>query len=312
MASLFILLATLMLSSASSGASEQAAIERQVEALLAPGRDFLDVKLEADAMVDPSIAIAEGKAAIDELAAALLPMAKDARTSTEKLLVLRRFFHESGPWNGFRPFAYDLKDPLGKNLSTKLLTRYVRTRLGNCVTMPMLAMILGRRMGLKMTLALAPSHVFIKFTDDAGKIWNIEATSGLGSVRDAWIRQEIPMGDRAIEEGIYLKPLTETENAALAAILLIEHSVKVAKRPEDAAVTANVLLRHNPRDLTALLWRGTAHSLILKRDVIDTYSDLRSLPPDVKAYADALLGQNLADFAAAEALGWTEQDGIKK
>ena len=312
---LFSILLALAVSSASPGAAQSPGnnegLEQRVEALLAPGRDFLDVKLVVDAMVEPTVTMFEGKTAI-ELTAALLPMAKDAHTSIEKLLVLRRFLYQSGPWNGFRPFAYDMKDPLGKNLTNKLLTRYIQTRLGNCVTMPMLALILGRRMGLKMTLALAPHHVFIKLTDDAGKIWNLEATSGLGSTRDVWIRHELPMTDKAVQEGIYLRPLSEPENAAVAATLLIEHDMRAANRPEDAIVTANVLLRHNPRDATALIWRGAAHALFLRRNVVNIYPDLEHLPPEIKTYADALLQQNLADFAAAEALGWTEKDGIKQ
>lgn len=310
-----ILLALAVSTASLSGAQSpqnNEGLEQRVEALLAPGRDFLDVKLTVDAIVKPSVTIGEGKAAVDELTAALLPMAKDARTAIEKLLVLRRFLYQTGPWNGFRPFAYDMKDPLGKNLSNKLLAHYIRTRLGNCVTMPMLALILGRRIGLKMTLALAPHHVFIKLTDDAGRVWNIEATSGLGSTREAWIRKELPMTDKAVQEGIYLRPLSETENAALVVTFLIERDMKAANRPEDAIATANVLLRHNPRDATALIWRGSAYHVFLKRNVIDVYSDLGALPSEIRAFADALYMNNQADFAAAEALGWTEWDGIKQ
>ncbi len=177
--------------------------------------------------------------------------------------------------------------------------------------MPMLALILGRRMGLKMTLAVAPLHVFIKFTDDAGKVWNLEATSGLGSTRDMWIRQELPMTDRAIEEGIYLRPLSEAENAGLAVRLLVEHEMQ-ARRAENVIAATNIILRFNPRDAITRVWRGSAYSLKLRQEVVNVYPDLSRLPPDVKIYADALLQQNLADFAAVEALGWTELDGIKK
>lgn len=137
-----------------------------------------------------------------------------------------------------------MADPLGRNPANKLLTRYIRTRLGNCVTMPLLATILGRRIGLKMTLAAAPLHVFVKYTDDSGTVWNLEATSGLGFTRDIWYRKELPMTDSAIGSGIYLRPLSEEENVALMATSLIEHDMKITHRPENAIIIADVILRH--------------------------------------------------------------------
>ena len=290
--------------------SQPPSLETQIEALFAPGRDLLDVKLTVDRMVEPSADPDEGRKAVDALAAELLPMAEGIKTSHGKLQVLRRFLYRSGPWNGYRPFSYDMTDTLGKNPVNKLLTHYVRTRLGNCVTMPILAMILGRRMGLKMTLAAAPFHIFVKYTDDDGKLWNLEATSGLGFTRDLWYRKELPMTDQALAKGIYLRPLSEEENAALMATFLIEHEMR-AKQPENAIAAAGTILRHNPRDANLYLWRGSAYALILRRDVVARFPDPGSLPPEMRAYADALYYQNQVSFAQAEALGWTEQDGIK-
>jgi len=65
-----------------------------------------------------------------------------------------------------------------------LLQRYLTTRRGNCITMPILFLALGQRLGLTMTLAEAPLHVFVKYTDDDGAVWNLEATSGGGVTRD--------------------------------------------------------------------------------------------------------------------------------
>ncbi|CAN5243709.1 transglutaminase family protein [soil metagenome] len=283
--------------------------EAQIERLFAPGRDLLDIKLAVDAMVDPSITAPKGRAAFEALAAALKALSAEAKGSNAKLNVLRRFLTESGPWNGGRPFSYDMADPLGTNPANKLLARYIDTRLGNCVTMPMLAMLLGRRIGLTMTLAVAPSHVFVKYTDDAGAVWNLEATSGLGFTRDVWYRRNLPMTDAAVAKGTYLRALSDEENAALMATLLVEHHL-AAKRPDEAIAAANVILRHAPRDAYVLAKRGSAYALKLRRDVIALYPDLGALPLDIRLYADGLYRNNQADFAAAEALGWTEREGI--
>lgn len=303
-----------LLGSASTPAAElpkPATPEAKIEALFTPGRDVLDIKLAVDAMADPSAGIAEGRAAIDGLAASLLPMAAGAQGSNAKLQVLRRFLYVSGPWNGGRPFSYDMSDPRGAKPVNRLLTHYVRARLGNCITMPMLAMILGRRIGLKLTLAVAPFHVFNKYTDDAGTVWNLEATSGLGFTRDAWYRLQLPMTDAAVAKGTYLRALSEDENVALMAMLIVEHDM-AAKQPEAAIAAVNVILRHDPDNAIGLVWRGSANALRLRRDVFPLIQALGFLPPEMSAYAEALSANNLADFTAAEALGWTEQDGIKQ
>jgi hypothetical protein len=59
-----------------------------------------------------------------------------------------------------------------------MLSTYVRTRKGNCVSMPVLFLIVADRIGLKVRLAAAPLHLFVRYTDAAGADHNLEATSG--------------------------------------------------------------------------------------------------------------------------------------
>jgi Transglutaminase-like superfamily len=285
--------------------------DAQVEALFTPGRDLFDVKLAVDALVDPSADTASIRAQMDELVATLLPMAAGVRGDHNKLKVLRKFLYESGPWNGNKPFAYDMTDRFGKKLENKQIGTYLRTRLGNCVSMPILVTILGRRMGLKMTLALAPFHTFVKFSDETGREWNLEATSGAGYTRDLWVRKENPMSDVAVAKGTYLRALSDEEAKAELATLLIEDDM-IKGRFSQAAVTSTVILRHFPTLVSAMIWRGSALARILDRDILPHYQTRREMPPDVQAFADNLYTQNRLDFAAAEALGWTENEGEKQ
>lgn len=148
---------------------DRATLAEKVELLFTPGRDLADVKLSVDALANPATDIAAGRKAIDDMIVALQKMAAGSRTSFEKLAVLRRFVYEGGSWNNYRPFAYDMADPLGSNPVNRQIAKYISSRLGNCVTMPQLFMILGQRLGLNMTLSLAPLHSFVKFTDDEGR-----------------------------------------------------------------------------------------------------------------------------------------------
>jgi tetratricopeptide (TPR) repeat protein len=88
-------------------------------------------------------------------------------------------------------------------------------RLGTCVTIPVLYVAIGRRLGYPVHLALAKGHVFARWQQDHGETVNIEATNlGLTTHPDshyrAWPR---PISDA--EAADYLRPLTPDEERGL-------------------------------------------------------------------------------------------------
>ncbi len=280
----------------------------EVQDLFQERLDLLEVKLAVDHIVDPTTDLASSRATIDQMAADVLRMAGENAGSAQKLEALKRYLYESGEWNQHRPFTYDLGDPLGENPANRLLQRYLDTRQGNCITMPILFLALGQRLGLKMTLAQAPLHVFIKYTDDAGSTWNLEATSGGGFTRDLWYRQKLPMSDEAVANGTYLRALDHEEAVALIASFLVEHHL--AEGQFEAAIsTADVILQHSPDFAYLLVKKGSAYGSLLRRELAGKYPQASDIPPDLKAKADRWYGENLAAFAQAEALGWRPQDG---
>ena len=118
------------------------------------------------------------------------------------------------------------------------------------------------------------------------------------------------MTDKAVEAGTYLRALTRQETSGIMASFLVEHFMQ-AGRYEDAVIAADIILRHHPRSAYVLAKKGSAYALLLRRDIIAKYANASEMTPEIRAYADALYAQNLAAFAQAEALGWTEKDGIK-
>ncbi|HTU64637.1 MAG TPA: hypothetical protein VMF52_01700, partial [Steroidobacteraceae bacterium] len=86
--------------------------------------DLAKTKLAIDALVDPSIdadgSLAELARMTDDIRRIAGPRAGDR----ERLTTLRDYLYTAGQWNDARPFVYDLDDPLGRNVSTKLLTNY--------------------------------------------------------------------------------------------------------------------------------------------------------------------------------------------
>ena len=92
---------------------------------------------------------------IDRLVDAARQMAGPNPIDSYKLAAIRRAIYVAGPWNYNRAFSYDLSDPFGKVPANRLLSTYIRTRKGNCVSMPILFMIVADRMGLNVHLATA-------------------------------------------------------------------------------------------------------------------------------------------------------------
>lgn len=283
-------------------------LQAKTEALFASDRDLLDVKLSVDSMVDPATNPQAVTSMVDRMADDVKAMAGEGAKSAETLAVLKRYLYESGAWNGNRPFQYDLDDPLGEKPANRLLQRYLTTRRGNCITMPMLMTFVGQRLGLKMTLAEAPLHVFVKYTDDDGTMWNLEATSGGGFTRDVWYRQKLPMSDMAVANGVYLRPLSHEEATALIASFVVEHHIEAGEF-ENAIAVSDVLLRHYPGFAYGLVKKGSAYSGLLRRELAGKYTRVEDIPVDLKVKADYWYAQNMQAFAKAEAMGWRPQDG---
>jgi regulator of sirC expression with transglutaminase-like and TPR domain len=285
-------------------------LEAKLESLFTPGRDLAGIKFTVDQMADPAADIAAAKANLEHLTTELRQMAAGSHGSVERLSVLKRLTYEPGPWNDNRAFAYDMDDPLGKRPENRYLHNYPASRKGNCITMPILFVILGERIGLDLTFAEAPQHLLVKYTDDNGAVWNLEPTSGGGFTRDSHYRKNLPMTDKAIEAGTYLRALSKGESVAIVASLVAERYLN-AGRYEDAIIAVNALMRHSPRSVYLMLLKGAAYAQILRRDIIEKYKHMSDITPEVRAYAETLHAENLAAFAQAEALGWTERDGLK-
>lgn len=297
-----ILLAFVLIGSTSASAD----IRSDVEAIFA--QDMLQVdlaraKLELDRLATPSVDVEAELERIDAMTAEVGAMIPPGAGAWAKVEALRRYLYEAGPWNGNRPFGYDMSDPYGQLPQNKLLADYLADRQGNCVTMPILMIVLGQRIGLDITAASAPLHVLVKFRDDAGVLWNLEATSGGLPARDQHYRELLPISDRALETGIYLQPLTREEVVAVLAEVVIEDQIRRG-RHMDAMAVADIALDHYPLFVQAMVRRGSAAFLILKQDFEAKYPSLKAVPESERPRLDYLLSINQTMFDKAENLGW--------
>ncbi len=242
---------------------------------------------------------------IDRLVDAARQMAGPNPTDAYKLSAIRKAIYVAGAWNYNRAFEYDRADPFGKVLTNRLLSTYIRTRKGNCVSMPILFLIVADRMGLNVHLATAPLHLFVRYTDPQGVDHNLEATSGGHEARTEWYRENLPMTNRAIESGVYMRTLTKRETIAEMATTVMDYLLD-EHRYQEAIEVADVILAVLPRDAYTMVKKGSAFAGQLQVEFIDKYPNPALIPSTLRPRYQMLAAANEKAFKDAEALGWQE------
>jgi regulator of sirC expression with transglutaminase-like and TPR domain len=299
------LLSGLLAFGSASAAEPPSASLRPLEALLqrpAEEIDLLEAKLVVDQLIAPDTDPAAVRRQIEALVTRARARIPAGASNLDKLNVLLATLYEPGPWNVGKPFQYDLDDPFGRNIENKLLSTYLATLKGNCVSMPVLFAIVGQRLGLSVTLATAPNHVMVKYRADDGGWMNVEATAG-GFKYDSSYERETGISAKAIETGIYLRPLSQRESVAVIMSSLMEHYGKVGLQDKRIAV-ADLALKMDPRDVVAMQHKGAAYYLLLQELFVRPYPDPNDIPGHRRDEFFAVSQENLRWYAEAERLGW--------
>ncbi|MCC4588552.1 hypothetical protein LL962_15825 [Xanthomonas sp. NCPPB 1067] len=268
--------------------------------------DYVAAKLVVDSIIDPSTDTAAVRRQVDQWERAVRGNVPANPTARQVLDALLKTLYVPGEWNQGRPFTYDLSDPLGRNPKNKQLATYLATREGNCVSMPILFVILGQRLGLTVTLATAPNHLLVKFADDEQQMWlNVEATAG-GFKYDSSYQRETGITEAALDNGLYLRPLLPHEGAGAIAGTLMEH-YGVKKDADALMIVADLALSANPKDPVAMIWKANAYYLQIQQRIASKYPNAADVPPELHDEYRYLTRENLAWFAKAEQLGWVQK-----
>lgn len=280
-----------------------ATLVRQVLGASEADFDYLRAAIAFEKLIAPASDATITEATVARLVDAAHQMAGPNPTDAYKLAAIRKAIYGSGAWNYDRAFSYDLDDPLGQKPQNRLLSTYIETRKGNCVSMPILFLIVADRMGLKVSLATAPLHIFVRYTDPQGVEHNLETTSGGRAARTEWYRQNLPMSDRAIANGIYMRTLSRRESIATMANTTLEFLIQRGRYAE-AIEVADAILAANPRDAHAMVKKGSAYAGLLQQEFIDKYPTPPLIPPTLRSRYRMLAHQNEKAFKDAGALGW--------
>lgn len=161
----------------------------------------------------------------------------------------------------YKPFSYDFNDVFGhKELTNLFVSKLVNTQKGNCNSLPYLYKILAEEIGADASLALAPNHIYIKHNIKSIGWYNTELTSGVFP-QDAWLMASGFIHLDAIQNGVYMKALTDRESLALCLVDLANGYER--SFPENdgsfALKCAERALQVYPYLVTALILKAETH-----------------------------------------------------
>ncbi len=141
------------------------------------------------------------------------------------------------------------------------------------------------------------------YTDSNGTDHNLEATSGGHEARTEWYRKNLPMTDRAIESGAYMRTLTKRETIAEMATTVIDYLLD-EHRYQEAIDVADVILAVVPRDVDTIVKKGSALAGLMQTEFVDKYPNPSLVPVALRPRYQMLAAANAKAFKDAETLGW--------
>lgn len=207
---------------------------------------------------DNSVDVQKYLKKLDSMSTEIKIMLVDREKDMDKFLATKMFLYEPGKWNNYKPFSYDLEDPLGHILEHQLLSNYIDSRKGNCVSMPTLFLALMERVDPTVPFVgvKAPLHLFCRLEDrQTGDSWNVETTNGGNPARNQWYIDEMNISQTAINSGLYLKDLTKKEYIAELIGPLI-HKYRRDGKFEKALKYTDLLLKLSPESDVGLVQKG--------------------------------------------------------
>lgn len=293
-------------------ANPQVAALRALLSLPESEIDFGKVKLAIDQMVEPAADVAwaaKQLAQMTAMAGAMIRQQSTTRrlTMADKVDVLRAYLYLPGVWNSHKVYRYDLEnDPTGREiLANNLLPTYLRTRLGNCVSMPILFLVLAQRLGIDATLATAPQHLFVKYRDEGGTHHNLECTHECGPKRDASYISEFEISEKAVTNRLYLQPLGKRD-VVLVMTGVLGTAYYQAKDVASLHALADLLQEYRPNSLEAVQAKTAAYGATLHVRYRTKYKRFEDIPPAEREGVHQLMRQIKTLDDRAYALGWRE------
>lgn len=149
---------------------------------------------------------------------ALVQEGYDEQNQSALKMMLHRFVtgiieyeNENGTYARTHPIKYDFDDPFGyESLEKHFVLKLIKTKSGQCHSMPLYYLILAEELGVEAWLSISPHHSFIKLQDDKGKWYNLELTNG-HYTNDNFMMSSGFLTTESVRNGLFLDTLSKEE-----------------------------------------------------------------------------------------------------
>ncbi len=128
--------------------------------------------------------------------------------------VMNEYLYRPGRWNDSITFTYNLDDLEADSTNDQFLNGYIASKLGSCVTMSMLHLVLAERLGWPIKPVRSAKHFYCRYIKKGFKENNIEATCGGGYIPTWRYATDAGESKKSIKNGAYEKVLTKKEYLA--------------------------------------------------------------------------------------------------
>ena len=192
---------------------------------------------------------------------------------TAKNMALIEYFFRPYSGNGHKPFTYNFSDIEGtEDFTQQFVSKVMQTHEGQCRSLPMYYRVLAEAVDAEAHIAYAPQHVFIRYLDEDNLFpedWvNIELTSQQ-LTPEFWIKENFGISEKAIENKVYLYPLTAKETvASQLADLAFGYWRKYKVYDDFTYLAVNKSLEYFPQHPNALLIKGKSLESAIKKCLV--------------------------------------------
>ena len=217
------------------------------------------------------------------------------------------YLYEPSALNDNQVFKYDFNDFMGdKDWTNMFVTKVIRTKNGNCHSLPYYYKILSDELKAESFLAIAPNHMYIKHIDENGKWVNVELTNGHLS-SDAWMISSMGISAEAIKKGIYMDALSEKESVALCLWDLAMGYQKDNGYDDFVLKCCNTVIKYYPTSITVIMTKYNCLQAIGKKqqaeakmkgkketpEMIATHKEFKALDKQIKELGYREMPQDL-------------------
>lgn len=188
------------------------------------------------------------------------------------------------------PFKYDLEDYMGEKDYTNLFaSKLLGKGSGQCHSLPLVYLMIAEQLGAKAWLSLAPSHSFIQFMDNRGRLLDFETTNG-NIVSGSWVAGSGYINGKALRNKTYLDTLSRRQLYARCLSDLLLGYLNKFEYDNLALEIRNSILRADPSNITVLLVDANLKRSIAWREIkaagMPKPADLPKYPKAFKAYQE--------------------------